>query len=397
MNGQQEKNDCLAILILIIRIKNRYYKLFNMSISLTQKKFVSIIEKEREAICDILKFVEISDDVFEKINEMPIPSLPEKRKKKAKSDEPKKVSGYILFSTSFRANKSEGMTSKECISAAGAEWKLLDDDSKSVWNDKATEKYAELVEAYKEKHPEYDPEVKKSEKIKKSSIKVPTSRSAYATFVSEFSKTSIFHGEDLMKAASSAWKELDDDSKIPYNNKSIESKVESKKFMKFLQENKEDLIESGIKNEKKKLEKAAAERWSSMSDEEKNQYSSDESDSEPLSKSTRQKKEIVKIPTKKSAYHFFISTIDKNALEEGQKIKEYASNKWKSMTLEEKTPFVELAKISNSNFEEFKTFLEESKSMLIEELEEELEDKNKKDRDTIINKAAAKLWYQNKN
>ena len=358
--------------------------------TISLKKLASMIDSDRIAVCEMLKTLELdNNEILSKILEMPHPKISKGREKKVKSDEPKKVSGYIVFSNDFRS-KQEGLTSKEIIRAASEVWKTLNDESKKVWTEKANISFAEAVKAYKETHPHYEPE-NKSKKEKKNN-NIPSSKSAYSLFVSAFSKTCELKGKGKLTEAAKVWKEMDDESKEPYVKESDAHKNEARKFKRFFSEMKDELLESGIEDDKKKLYKAAAAKWIHLSEEDKAKYTSESESEDSDSSIKKTKKKSVKVPSKKSAYNFFVIDI-KSEVPTGEKLMEFASQKWKEMDDEEKAPFEEKAGVSKMEFEKFKNFMEENTPAIKEKLGDELENENdKKKQKKMISEAAAKMW-----
>jgi len=67
-----------------------------------------------------------------------------KEKKEVDPTKPKKTSGYLIYSSSVRAEVKEQLIAdggegkpKEVIQAIAAKWKALPDEEKAVWNEKA--------------------------------------------------------------------------------------------------------------------------------------------------------------------------------------------------------------------------------------------------------------------
>jgi upstream-binding transcription factor len=67
-----------------------------------------------------------------------------KEKKEVDPTKPKKTSGYLIYSSSVRAEVKEQLIAdggegkpKEVIQAIAAKWKALSDEEKAVWNEKA--------------------------------------------------------------------------------------------------------------------------------------------------------------------------------------------------------------------------------------------------------------------
>ena len=387
-----------------------------MSFTLTQNKLSSMIECDRKAVCDILKNNEIDEEICSKIIGMPHPVIPKSRGKKTKSDAPKKVSGYIIFLKDFRKNNKD-MNSKDIVKAAGSEWSELDKESKKVWTDKANEMFEEAVQVYKETHPDYDPEEKKKANNKSDK---PKKISGYLIFTADFrSKQMDMDSKDIIKAAGAEWKELDEENKKEWNKKANDTYLEAvkaykethpdydsdiekakvkqdkKRFKKFLVTKKDELIESGIEDDMKKLAKEAKKLWKKLSEEEKATFEEEESSDNETGKK-RKRKESVKVPSKKSAYNFFVG-FAKNEVPEGEKLMEYASKKWKEMSSEEKERFNERSNESKAEYEKFKTFMDEIEPAIREELSEELYSQSDKNQKKMIAEAAAKKWYEQNN
>jgi hypothetical protein len=90
-------------------------------------------------------------DELEKQNEVAKEVVGDKKGKKEKKEKkpvdpnkPKKTSGYLIYSSSVRAEVKEQLIAAggeakptEVVQAIAAKWKELGDDEKSVWNEKA--------------------------------------------------------------------------------------------------------------------------------------------------------------------------------------------------------------------------------------------------------------------
>ncbi len=241
--------------------------------------FTSIIKNDRKMLCDILKSLDFgNDDVYSQLLTSTIPELPKEFKmnskpKKEKSDKPRRVSGYILFSNDFRSKaKENGKTGnpKDSIREAGNAWNNLDSETKTSWNELSNSKFEESVNLYKETHPDYNPNIKSS-KFVKEKIYIPRMKSPYVIYVSHVSKSGeVKKGVNLMTFASSKWTKLEKEEKLPFEEESNETKKEANKFRNFMDSIKNKLIEEGIEDNKKSIELAAAKMWNTFTDEEKN-------------------------------------------------------------------------------------------------------------------------------
>lgn len=360
--------------------------------------FNTIIENDRKMLCELMKSQGYYDDAYEqvysKLMTAPIPELPKNfqkmpKIKKEKSDKPRRISGYILFSNDFRSkakNEGKDINPKDSIKEAGHAWKNLDEASRKVWTDLSNEKFNEAVDLYKETHPDYDPTVKSS-KMNKDTVQVPRMKSPYILFVSHLSKSgTIQNGENLMTTASAKWAEFNDSDKEPFIKESLETKKEANRFRDFTEHIRSKLIDEGVSDDIKCLEKAAVEKWNKLSRQEKDKFNGE------ITKYNAKKNVKTLIPTKKTAYNLFVAKFD-GVVEEGQNKMTVAAAMWKELTEDEKKPYEEMSYKTSEEFEKFKGFVEENESKIREEIKEELEnEKDTKKHKKMIHRVAAKMW-----
>ena len=367
--------------------------------SSVQSTFAAVIESDRIALCNLLKSLDFGDDtLYSKLKTAPIPDMPEEftkksKVKKEKSGKPRRVSGQVLFCKDFYAKaKEEGDVGlyKDVIQQAKDAWDEKDEETKKQWNDLSNEKFDNLVEAYKISNPDYDPDAK-AVKVK---ISVPRSKSPYILFVSHMSKSGDFeNGKTLMTEAGAKWKLMSDEEKEPFVKISLESKNIANNFQRFVKMIKKELISAGVEDTKKVIELEAVKKWNLLSDDEKI-ISDDEADSdEDKPKKTKNEKvNKAKAPTRTSAYNHFVSQFD-GEVPEGEKLMTVAGEKWKSMSDEEKKPFVELAEKSKEIANEFKEFVKENESSIREEIKDKLEkETDEKKQKKMIKQEAAEKW-----
>lgn len=350
-----------------------------MSVSLSKSKFNAIIENERKSICNTLKSHKIGNsDLYKQIMSKPVIDVSKLRSKREKSDEPRKISGYILFSKEFRLN-SKNMTSKECIRAAGEAWKKMDTNAKKSWDVKAKTLFNKSVQEYKKTNPGYDPN-------KQTVIEIPKARSAYSVFLSETNKSSNgkVSSKEMVKKVGDIWKKMTAAEKKPYADKAEAFTLEAQRFNQFVDEITAELLGEGVMDTRKTLSREAAKRWMSMSDEDKNKYKG----MKPAID------EDIIVPSNKTAYNFFVNHC-KNDIKEGTDLMSYASERWKKMNDTDKKPFVLKAGESKSEYMEFKKYLDENRTMLMEMVNKSFGDistKSDKIQKKIISKTAAKMW-----
>tara|TARA_Y100000389_G_scaffold204949_1_gene261151 strand:- start:1560 stop:2684 length:1125 start_codon:yes stop_codon:yes gene_type:complete len=369
-----------------------------------QSTFVSIIKTDRGLLCDILKSLDMgNEELYLKLKTSPIPDVPVEftkkiKVKKEKSDKPRRISGYILFSNDFRAKaKAEGkvVNPKDSIREASEAWKVLDGETKKQWTDLSNKNFEEVVTAYKQIHPDYDPNAK-SVKVK---INIPRTKSPYIMFISHMSKNEDFkNGKNMMTVAGEKWSGMNDEDKKPFVELSLETKKVANMFQRFINRIKKDLIEEGVEDVKQVIELAAAKKWNILNDEEKAM-----GDEEPVveyekpkkANNTKPKKAI--IPTRKSAYNHFVAQFDEE-IPEGEKRMVVIAAKWKSMNEQEKEPFVELSDKTKEIVNEFKEFVKENESSIREEIKDKLENEtDEKKQNKMITQAAAEKWEEYKN
>ena len=224
------------------------------------QKIRKVIEDDRKLWCEMVT----DEEVKEAIMNAPMPDLSsfdvveintEKKKKKEKSDKPRRVSGYLTFCQEFR--KTADGKSSAIVKMAGEKWSSMPDEEKSVWNEKANEATKSIIEEYMKTHPDYV-QVKT---IKKSASMIPRAKSPIQFFIVKLATTRTEKGKDLTQVANQLWETMTDDEKADYVKQSNESKEKAIQFRTFAASMKEQLIEEGVEDTKKALNEAAAKKW----------------------------------------------------------------------------------------------------------------------------------------
>ena len=356
--------------------------------------FVSIIKTDRKATCQMLKSLDMgNEELYSKIADAPIPDVPKAltkktKDKKEKSTKPRRISAYILFSNDFRMkSKEEGkvMKPKEALMEASAAWNAVDDETRKFWTDKAKAKFEEVVAAYKETHPDYDPNAKP---VKTSKEQIPRGKSAYILYISHMGKTEgKENGKNLMKNAAAKWAEMSDEEKEPFNKLSDATKKEATMFRRYATSIKAELIDSGVEDDKKSLDLATLVRWNELSDEEK-----EIDEIVPEKKKKTKKEQKAEIPKSKSAYNHFVAQFN-GEVPEGEKHMAVAGEKWKSLSDDEREPFIEMSETSKEVAKEFKEFMAENESVIREEIADALaKETDEKKQKKLITQQAAEKW-----
>ena len=356
--------------------------------------FASIIKTDRKATCQMLKSLDMgNEELYSKITDAPIPDVPKAltkktKDKKEKSTKPRRISAYILFSNDFRAkSKEEGkvmMKPKEALMEASAAWNAVDDETRKFWTDKSNSKFEEAVSTYKEVHPDYDPNAKP---VKASKQQIPRGKSAYILYVSHLSKTEgKENGKNLMANAAAKWAEMSDEEKEPFNKLSDATKKEATMFRRYAMSIKVYLIHGGVEDDKKALDLATLEKWNKLSDDDK-----ELEEVVPEKKKKAKKEQKAEIPKSKSAYNLFVAQFD-GEIPEGEKHMAVAGEKWKSLSEDDRQPFIEMSDKSKEIAKEFKEFMAENESVICEEINEALEKETdeKKQKKLIAQQAAEK-------
>lgn len=357
-----------------------------MITSISKSKLITMVETERKIICNILKENEVGcDKIYSIIQNRPMPNILKSHRKKQKTDEPKKKTGYILFSQDIR-KKSNDISSKDCVRAAGDAWRKMDTKEKENWDMKANEQFEKDISEYKKVHPEY--------KQLPSKIHIPRIKNGYSIFLSEVIKSpnKQITGTESRQNIGILWKELSPKDRRVYEVKANEQTEEALKFKQFTKHITSELLNAGVSDNITSLEREAAKMWYNMSFEEKNVYK----------KKTNNVKneEKMSIPSKKSAFQYFVKKC-KEENPENLNIVSYSSVKWKNMTKDEKQPFILKSEDSKNKYLEFETYLKENKNMLLSTIYNDYgkayDNKSDNAKLNILEKTAAKTWNPKSN
>jgi upstream-binding transcription factor len=112
--------------------------------AMTIEQLTKMVETLTKRVDELEKQNEVAKEVVGDKNGNKKEKKEKKEKKPVDPNKPKKTSGYLIYSSSVRAEVKEQLIAAggeakptEVVQAIAAKWKELGQDEKSVWNEKA--------------------------------------------------------------------------------------------------------------------------------------------------------------------------------------------------------------------------------------------------------------------